>query len=325
MPSVTIAIRTLTLIDQMVKDDQGAKYRGWLGKVMPHMTDAYRTDEDGHRTHMGASLLGGECARAIWYNFRWATKSGFPGRVIRLFNRGHLEEARFIALLLMLGCEVYQQDAEGKQYRISFADGHAGGSGDGVAIGVPDLPQSTAALCEFKTHGEKSFIELAGKLDEWRKHLEDPVRNHFTGKGVREAKFEHYVQMQLYMHKMGIAAALYVAVNKNTDDLYAEIVPLNTAMAEQFIERGEKLVWMEEPPAKLNNSPGFFKCRFCDHRPVCHLGVVPDVNCRTCAFSKPVAGGQWHCSRFDNMISKETQLVGCKEYTKSDHYGDAPF
>lgn len=321
MNKPVIAFRTLTMIDQMVAEDQGARFRGWLGKVIPHIGDAYRTDEDGHRTHMGASLLGGECARAIWYNFRWATKSAFPGRVLRLFNRGHIEEARFIAMLLMIGCEVYQQDENGKQFRISFAEGHAGGSGDGVALHIPDLPQGTAALCEFKTHGEKSFIELAGKLDEWRKYLDG--QGPFTGQGVRAAKFEHYVQMQLYMRKMGLTVALYVAVNKNTDDLYAELIPLNSELADQFLNRGDKLVWMDTPPDKLNNSPGFWKCRFCDHKPVCHLKAAPDVNCRTCAYSEPIDGAQWRCRNpvCEGVISKETQLAGCSHYELKKVYG----
>lgn len=321
MSSVIIATETLRAIDRMIHEDQGARFRGWLGKVMPHIGDAYRTDEDGHRSHMGASLLGGECARAIWYNFRWATKSGFGGRLLRLFNRGHLEEARFIAMLLMLGYQVFQQDQNGKQYRISFAEGHAGGSGDGVAIGVLELPPGTAALCEFKTHGEKSFIDLAGKLEDWRKYLDG--KGPFTGQGVRAAKFEHYVQMQLYMRKMGLAAALYVAVNKNTDDLYAEIIPLNAELADQFIARGEKLVWMPTPPDKINPSPGFWKCRFCDHKPVCHSKAKPDRNCRTCEFSEPIAGAQWMCKNAvcEGPIDKATQLAGCSHYEMSKVYG----
>jgi len=321
MPAVTVALKTLRKIDAMVQADQGSSFRGWLGKVIPHIGDAYREGEDGHRSHMGASQLGGECGRAIWYNFRWATKGNFEGRILRLFNRGHLEEARFIALLLMIGCEVYQQDADGKQYRISFADGHAGGSGDGVALHIPDLPEGTAALGEFKTHSEKSFIDLAGKLVDWRKYLAG--KGEFTGKGLRDAKFEHYVQMQLYMRKMGLAAGIYIAINKNTDDLYAEIVTLNAEIADQFVDRGELLVWLDEPPKKLNNSPGFFKCAWCDHKPVCHLRAAPDRNCRTCTFSEPVASAQWKCKNAvcEGIIPKELQLTGCAHYEVSRNYG----
>lgn len=302
MGNIILASKTMSMIDEMVEADQGASFRGWLEQVIGHIGDAYRTDEDGHRSHMGASMIGGECARAIWYNFRWATKPHFPGRIIRLFNRGHLEEARFIAMLLMIGCEVYQQDEQGNQYRISDAEGHFGGSGDGVILNIPDLPPGTAALGEFKTSGEKPFKEVKMK-------------------GVREAKFEHYVQMNVYMKKMGLAVSLYMVVNKNTDELYAELIYFDNEVAEQFLDRGRQLVWMDSPPDRISSSPGFYKCRFCDHRPVCHLKAEPDRNCRTCAHSKPIEGKQWHCGKHNQPIEKEVQLTGCDSYERSEVYG----
>lgn len=310
---------TMRKIADMMEADQGASFRGWQGRVLPHIGDAYRDDpEDGHRPHLGASILGQECMRAIWYSFRWATKAKFDGRVLRLFNRGHLEEGRIIAMLLMIGVEVWQQDANGKQFRISWAEGHAGGSGDGVARGLPDLDALMAFILEFKTHGEKSFIELAGKLPEWRAYCEDPVKNRFTGQGVKAAKPEHYTQMQLYMRKMGLTVALYVAVCKNTDDLYMEIIYLAPEYADQYLDRGEHLVWAENAPKKISTSAGFFKCRFCDHRPVCHLSAAPDINCRTCQFSKPVAGGAWVCNKHNMSLTKEKQLVGCPDWYEND-------
>jgi hypothetical protein len=313
--AVVLAKKTLALIDQMVEADQGARYRGFLKQVLPHIGDAYRTEEDGFRSHLGASILGGECARSIWYAFRWTWRSAFKAHTLRLFNRGHLEEARFIALLLTAGMQVYQQDAEGKQYRISWADGHAGGSGDGVVIGIPDLPPGIPALLECKTHGDKSFTELAGKLTT---NWDTGVRTFTGGKGVREAKFEHYIQMQTYMRRMGLVVGLYLAVNKNDDSLYAEIITLDIAIADQFLTRGEKLVALTSPPKRLDAaSPGFFKCRFCDFKQVCLLNADPVRNCRTCAHSRPVENGQWHCDRNNVPIDKERQLIGCEHYHKN--------
>lgn len=296
--TITLATRTVELIDETVRKDQGASYRRHLRLVMPHIGDIYRDDEDAFRSHLGASILGKECARDIWYSWRWVTKPNFDGRMLRLFNRGHIEEARFIALLLMIGCEVYQQDENGKQFRISHAEGHVGGSGDGVIVGVPDLPRGTPALGEFKTHNEKSFLELKGK-------------------GVREAKFEHFIQAQLYMRKMQLAVALYLAVNKNTDELYGELIQLDSDIADQFLERGHKLVWMPEPPNKISKSPGFWKCRFCDHRQVCHLQGHPAVNCRTCIYSTPVEGGHgsWFCKQYNAPLDTKQQLAACQGYT----------
>lgn len=296
-----LAVKTLHAINQMLEADQGATYRGWLGKVMPHIGDAYSTKADPFRPHLGASGLGDECARKVWYGFRWATRPHFEGRMLRLFNRGHLEEGRFIALLLAIGVTVYQQDENGKQFRISFAEGHAGGSGDGVAVGIPDLPSGTAALLEFKTHSEKSFASLQKE-------------------GVRSAKFEHYVQMNLYMRKMGLAVALYAAVNKNTDEIYMELIALDVEIADRFLERGEKIVWLESPPPKLNESPGYFKCRMCDHRPLCHLNGNPDHNCRTCAYSEPRPGKVWFCRNpvAPTELTVNEQFKGCSHWERKD-------
>lgn len=314
---IYIAQRTLIAIEQAIYKDQGNEYRANLKRVLPHVDDIYRAEHDGHRSHLGASILGTECGRHAWYNFRWAVKPKFEGRMLRLFNRGHIEEGRVIAALLTIGVQVYQQDEHGKQFRISMAGGHAGGSGDGVAINLPDLSPGQAALLEFKTHNEKSFSKLAG--DNWNKyveHLLDPGKpaEKFIGEGVRSAKFEHYVQANLYMRKMGLAVCLYVAVNKNDDAVYAELVPVDTAMADQFVERSEKLVFMNDPPKRINESPGFWKCRFCDDRPVCHLRVAPDKNCRTCAYSLPREDGTWFCRLREVPLDKETQLIGCNEY-----------
>ncbi len=289
MMPVVLATKTLAAIDAAIEKDQGGAYRQFLQKVLPHMADAYRAEDGGFRSHMGASLIGGKCGRAIWYGFHWATKPHFPGRVLRLFNRGHLEEARLIACLLTIGCQVYQQDAQGKQYRISDHANHFGGSGDGVVIGIPDLPANIPALTEWKTHNDASFKALA-KV------------------GVREAKFEHFVQMQIYMRKMGLMFALYGAVNKNDDHLHLEIIQLDIQLADEFIQRARTIIMMRVAPTRISESPGWYECKFCDHRPICHLKSTPERNCRTCKFAEPnIDKGGWWC---DNNERKMTMLFG---------------
>lgn len=264
---------------------------------MPHIGDAYDDKKVEHRSHLGASMSGKECSRAIWYGWRWALPSAFEGRMIRLFNRGHIEEARFLAMLLMIGVQVYQQDSEGKQFVIRYAEGHAGGSGDGVASGIPDLPAGLWALLEFKTHNEKSFAAL----------LKD---------GVRKSKLPHYIQSNIYMRKMGLTVCLYLAINKNTDELYGEIIPLDIELADQYMERSNRIVWMQQEPPKINPSPGYWKCRFCDYRPVCHLKQQPEKNCRTCVYSQPVRDATWFCSFHQQPLPKNIQLTGCNNYKR---------
>lgn len=334
-----IAIKTLAAFEQAVHHDQGNTWRGWLARVMPHMHDAYRTDESVFRSHMGASGIGKDCARAIWYDFRWATRKLYDGRMLRLFNRGHMEEGRFIALLLSIGCQVYQQDANGKQYRISELGGHYGGSGDGIATGIPDLPPGTAALSEFKTHNDKSFKKLAGT--NWEECLQsllnpDLPKVKFTGVGVREAKPEHYVQMQQYMDKMGLAVGVYFAVNKDNDFIYAEVVPLDKESAARYTDRAVQLVLSKQPPKRINESPSWHVCKFCDHAPVCHFGRPIERNCRTCEFADPRPDGTWWCASKDRQLAmlfgpkkgvsdpgetyqlnKSRQLAGCTYWLRN--------
>lgn len=304
--SVMLATKTLAAIEAAIVVDQGAAFRQAQGSVFPHMKDAYAgASKNPYRNHMGASGIGNECARAVWYGWRWFTKPAFRGQTLRLFNRGHLEEARFIAMLLIIGVKVYQQDANGKQYTISHFGGHFGGSGDGIAVGIPDLPDDLACLLEFKTHGAKSFASL----------IKD---------GVKFSKPIHYTQMQVYMRKMGLTVALYGAVCKDTDELWFEIVHLDPLHADQFIDRATQLIQMPQPPRKLNDSPGYYLCKFCDHRPVCHLGVEPERNCRTCFYSRAREDGKWYCTEEsadaafgDNPeLTVEDQLAGCVNYLK---------
>lgn len=293
-----LAVQTKRAIDLAIERDQGSMFRVWSGRVLPHIGDAYRETDKPFRKHLGASIVGGKCARAIWYSFRWYTLKRFTGRLLRLFNRGHLEEGRFIAMLLMIGCKVMQQDAQGKQFTISDAAGHFGGSGDGVVFGCPDLGPNIPALLECKTHGEKSYKELVEK-------------------GVQQAKPEHYVQMQTYMRKMQLSYGLYFAVNKNNDEIHLEIVEIAPEFADQYIDRGVKIVWMTQPPQKLQRaSPGYFECRFCDHMPVCLQGAQVHKTCRSCQFSAPLDDGskEWGCKLKGLRLNEDAQLAACDNY-----------
>ena len=296
--SVHVATKTLAAIDAAIEKDGGALFREYSGKVLPHIGDAYRGDAFPFRNHMGASGIGDQCLRKVWYGFRWVTKPTFPARVLRLFNRGHLEEGRFIALLLAIGCKVVQQDSQGRQFTISESGGHFGGSGDGVVFDLPDLDPNTPALSEFKTASDKKF-----KV--------------FKKEGVKKANWVYYIQMQVYMRKMGLAVAFFMVVNKNDDDLYAELVFLDDKIADEYLARGRDAVFYKTAPIKINEQVGWWECRFCDHKPVCKLGDAPERNCRTCEHANIVPDGTWRCDLDINNKprDKHEQLAGCSDYT----------
>lgn len=303
MSDTQIATPVKEAIDAAILADGGNLYRKYLGEIMPTLDDAYRQNKAKFRGHMGASLQGDPCARAIWYSWHWYTVPNFSARLQRLFNRGHLEEGRFMALLKMVGCEIHQYDANGKQFRISASAGHFGGSGDGVLRRVPGLPPDIFVLSEFKTHNDSSFKKLVKE-------------------GVKVAKPEHYVQMQLYMDKMDLPIGLYGAVNKNDDDLHWEYIARNKECAAQYLERADKIVWMKKAPVRTGNNPtpGQYACRFCDHKPVCWQGAAPNKNCRSCVHGTPTdaGGGQWVCGKYGGFVlSAEQQETGCQTWEEN--------
>lgn len=290
-----LATKTIETIDAFLESDQGNAYRGLLQETLPKIGDAYAQESSGHRKHLGASLLGRKCSRELWYTFRWTTDERHSGRMIRLFNRGHLEEGRLVALLLMIGCRVFQFDDNGQQYRIVGHDGHYGGGLDCVVEGIPDCP-GEPLLGEFKTHNKKSFEKLVDN-------------------GLYSAKFEHYVQMNQYMGAYSLRRGIYIAVCKDDDSLYSEIINYDEGVAAQANERAGRIIRSEEPPQRIAKTSSWYECKFCSHHGVCWGSKPPARNCRTCEFSSPEKDGAWVCRKHSFELSKEAQAAGCSDYT----------
>jgi hypothetical protein len=309
---VTIAHKTLAAIRTAIEADQGAKFRTLLRELLPLAEDAYRGEDDPFRSHLGASVIGDDCARKLWYGFHWTTAAAHTDRILRLFNRGHLEEPRFVAMLAAAGIKVYQYKAPSEQFKIALHGGHFGGSLDGVAESIAEV--EGPVLLEFKTHSAKSFNKLAG--NNWAAHSFAPEQsgNGFAGEGVRHSKFTHYVQMQMYMAAYQLQHALYLAVCKDDDSLYAEIVPTDAAISDAFANRAREIIFAQEPPARIKNDPSWWQCKFCDKAPVCYGKVAPARNCRTCVQSEALHAGTWFCHLHQITLDKTAQLAGCPEY-----------
>lgn len=287
----------LKLINTTLEADQGARFRTLLREQIVLVEDAYRGEDAPFRKHLGASIIGRECSREIWYSFHWAKVPHFPGKILRLFNRGHLEEARQIALLQMIGATVYTHDATGEQFHIIDHAGHFGGSLDGVSVHIPGIP--VPVLNEFKTHNDKWF-------------------NKILRSNMPEAKFEHYVQMQIYMYKQSLQWGLYHAINKNTDELHLEWIALNSDIAESYIARAAWLIFdCATPPQRISESPAWYKCKFCSYHGVCHQGQPMARNCRTCRYAHPTnrANAEWVCEWHSTALPFEIQLIGCNDYS----------
>ena len=254
----------------------------------------HEQQQEPPRPHMGASALGHPCDRWLWLSFRWAVQPTFPGRILRLFRRGHLEERQIVSDLRAIGIDI--RSTSEHQSRVDLGC-HVSGSLDGIIeSGVPDAPKARH-VAEFKTHSLKSFEKLLSA-------------------GVEKSKPEHYIQMQCYMHGSKIDRALYVAVCKNDDRLYTERVRYDKAVAEKAIARGHRIALDDRMPPPISTDPSWYQCKFCDAREFCHeTKTTRHVNCRTCAHSTAKPDSTWRCERHDaDGIPVEFQRQGCESH-----------
>lgn len=297
-PTYKRATRTEVAIENAIASDGGNRFRRLLLKHLPRIEDAYREDDetDSFRSHLGASQIGKPCTRFLWHSWRWSYQRSFKPRMLRLFNRGHMEEARFLALLDMIDVQFHQPE-DGGQERISDHGGHFGSALDGILWNVPDAPGEWI-LGEFKTHNTKSFCDLVVK-------------------GVQVSKPEHYAQMQTCMARRGIYRTLYLAVNKNDDEIFGQIVDYDGPVAAAFLGRARDIIVANDPPARLSNDPSNRDCTYCDAHKICHFPSAskPPMNCRTCRFAvADIPSGTWGCNLKNIMLDKADQMQGCSKH-----------
>lgn len=291
------AVKTERAIEAALDADGGDRFRALQRKWFPLIEDAYRAESKDHRSHLGASQIGRKCVREVWLDWRWALpRLKFKARMLRLVNRGHLEEARFMALLEMIDCQFHIMD-NGEQERISDHGGHYGSALDGVIWGIPDAPGEWI-LGEFKTHNTKSFCNLA---------LE----------GVKLSKPQHYEQMQSCMGRRGIHKCIYIAVNKNDDDIFCEMVYYDHAHETKIRDKAADIIVRRDAPRRLSDDPSNQDCTYCDAHQRCHFPdqALPELNCRTCRHSiADIPSGSWGCELHNILLTKAAQLKGCEQW-----------
>lgn len=249
---------------------------------------------------MPSSYMGHECDRFHWYAFRWAAHAApKPGKLLRLFRTGQIEEERILEDLRNIGCEVTEGNpATGKQWKFWLCGGHVVVKPDGMVLGLPDSKDHWHTI-ELKTANNKNFNAIV-------KH------------GLRKAKYDHYIQCQLQMHASGCSRCLYIIKNKDTEELHGIRFHHDREFCETVLARARKIIETDWAPPKLHDDPdkkGAWQCRFCDFRGVCHEQAWARVNCRTCIHAKVGPAGKWLCGKHgDTELDYEKQQAGCDDH-----------
>jgi hypothetical protein len=243
--------------------------------------------KENPRPHLGCSVIGHNCERWLWLSFHWAVIPKFEGRILRLFRRGHNEEANILRDLRSIGVDV-----RATQNKVDFGK-HFGGSVDGIIhSGLPESPNKVH-LAEFKTHSKKSFDDL--------------VKN-----GMQKSKPMHYAQMQVYMLGLKLDRGFYYAVCKDNDEIYTERVKLDKEFAIKMVTKAHRITMVEALPPPLSTDPSWYECKMCDAHDFCHGSkAIKESNCRTCAHVTSNEDSTWTCTRYDAVIPLEAQYNGC--------------
>ena len=225
----------------------------------------HKNAQQPQRDYLGASRLGEPCSRALQYEYTHEPKdSVYSGKTLRIFEMGHTLEKMAWQWLQGAGFEIEtHQPTTGELYGFSVAQGQLQGHVDGIVWKVPEgleLDIQVPAVWECKSLNAKSWKQLVEK-------------------GVKVAKPVYAVQIALYQAYLeelipGLSQnpALLTAVNKDTSELYHELVPFDAALAQTASDRAVHILratQAEETLPRITQDPDSFYCRFCNWQTTC--------------------------------------------------------
>jgi hypothetical protein len=211
------------------------------------------------RDYLGGSRIGEPCARRLAYEVTLTPVDdgkAFDGRLFRIFDAGHQFEDLTIRWLHTAGFDLRTRARDGRQFGFSVAGGRLRGHIDGAIVGGPDVGIAWPALFEHKALKQSSWSDLVKR-------------------GLRQAKPIYFAQCQLYMAYMQLEVALFTAMNKDTQELYHEVVPFDPAEAQKLSDKAVyilRAIEAEELPPRIASNADFYLCRMCPYAGRCWEG-----------------------------------------------------
>lgn len=213
------------------------------------------------RDYLGGSYIGDNCERKIQYTYRNAVKDedrGFTPKTYRIFDMGHTGEDLVARYINDAGFILSVDKGDGYQHGFSRVHGRFKGHVDGVIKGYRgsgESPIVMPCLWENKMLGEKSFKDLQSR-------------------GLERSKPIYYAQIIIYMFEMTLTQnpALFSAVNRNTGDIYFELVKFNAKECQRLQDRVARVLQAsdaDEILPRVTDDQNSFYCRFCDYQSTC--------------------------------------------------------
>lgn len=252
------------------------------------------------RAYLGMSAIGGECERALWYNFRWAALPQFDAPTLKRFADGHASEAVAVARLKATpGLEVHDLDERGEQFGFKDLGGHFSGHMDGVVLGLKQAPKTWHVL-------EIKASEKWNELDKARKKVGEKH-------ALAEWNATYYAQAVLYMDYAGLDRHYLVCVSPGARRWTAVRTDADPVFSGMLKAKAERIIFTDNAPKRIGSRDSF-ACRFCDFAALCHEGRQAERTCRSCLNVTPTREGEWRCEKFGHNLSRSDQEAGCREH-----------
>lgn len=251
----------------MIDLNHGATRRATLGDRINELVDAGLARADAARPprrYLGASALGGPCDRRIQLDFLAAIDDRMPklengghaGRTFRIFSAGHYFEDLTIRWLTDAGFVIKTRGKDGGQFGFSVAGGRFRGHVDGVIVEAPaGINLDVPCLWEHKALGAKAWQQVVKS-------------------GVAVARPVYAAQVATYQAYLELTEnpALFTALNKDTQELYHELLPFDGGLAQRTSDRAVTIlraVDAGELVPRPFQAPDHHECRRCVWRNWC--------------------------------------------------------
>jgi hypothetical protein len=142
---------------------------------------------------------------------------------LRIFEAGHRGEDIVADWLRLAGFDLRTERADGRQFGFSALDGRFKGHIDGCLVAGP-VPLAYPALWENKALGAASWKDVVKR-------------------GLTLSKPVYAAQIALYQAYLELPnPALFTALNRDTMELYSELVPFDPALAQTMSDRAVEVV-----------------------------------------------------------------------------------
>lgn len=199
--------------------------------------EALAAQTDSPRNYISASSIGRQCSRALYYQIHDAPREQVSDRLALTFELGRSAEA-----MLLDAIEYVHPIKRNVALYGTIIEGHADAM---ITLDGFDY------ILEIKTANSASFAQVK-KI------------------GVFRWMPQYFDQVQAYMGLSGIEKAIVLVFNKDTSELYEELIELDPLYYELLVERARQIRDATDPPRKLSESPMNYICKMCEFRRYCH-------------------------------------------------------